>query len=97
MYKIANKYYNYKYFEERDVLDWHLAETIRMLVEKNEFKLILDVGCGTGKLVKYLLDNNFDAWGCDNSKEALKFARKLHKKRIIKASATNLPFKKQLL
>lgn len=87
-------YYTKKYFEERNELDLHLAETIKILMNKYAFKKILDVGCGTGNLVKFLLKNNFDAYGIDLSSEAVKFARKISKKRFIKANATKLPFKK---
>jgi len=89
-----NHYYNKKYFEERDHLHLHIAETIKILMLENKLKKILDVGCGTGKMVKFFNDNGFQSLGCDIYDDALKSARKINKKNtIIKASATNLPFK----
>ncbi len=89
-----NKHYNKKYFEERDLLDLHIAETIKQLMNKHGLKNLLDVGCGTGRIVKYFCDKGYKAIGCDNYNEALKAARKINKKNsIVKASAIKLPFK----
>ncbi|MBI2595324.1 class I SAM-dependent methyltransferase [Candidatus Daviesbacteria bacterium] len=98
MKKSLKKHYNKKYFEDRDYLDERIAYTIRILLEKNNFKKILDVGCGTGKIVNYLNQNRFDVIGTDSSIEAIKIARKFAvksaKKKFIKADATKLPFKR---
>ena len=89
------KGYTKKYFEERDLLDLHLAKTIIILMEENGLEKVLDVGCGTGKLVKFLNDNCFQAYGCDNADIAVNAAQNINKKNaIIKASAIKLPFKK---
>lgn len=87
-------HYNQQYFQARDYLDYHLAESIKILMEDNNLKAVLDVGCGTGRLVKFLNEKGFNAVGCDISDLAVKQAKKINKKNdIIKASATNLPFK----
>lgn len=87
--------YNELYFSQRDHLDLHIAASIATLMKDNSLKKVLDVGCGTGKLVKYLNENGFQAYGCDNVNIAVKTARKINKKNIIvKAPATKLPFKK---
>ena len=87
-------YYNKKYFQDRDLLDRHLAATIEMLAQEHGLKKILDVGCGTGKLVKYFNDNGFEALGCDKSPEAIKIAKTVNDSSSIKkATATSLPFK----
>ncbi len=91
---MKNKYYDKKYFEERNHLDLHLAESIKVLMEDYELKKILDVGCGTGKLVKFFNEQGFNATGCDNSKIAIKAAKKLDEESFVVASATKLPFKK---
>lgn len=91
--KLAN-HYTKQYFEERDNLDQHIAESIRLFMREHKLKSLLDVGCGTGRMVKYFCDLGFNALGCDIYDGALKAARKINKKNtIIKASATKLPFK----
>ncbi len=35
---------------------------------------VLDLGCGTGRHIRILLENGFDVYGCDSSAEALSFA-----------------------
>ena len=86
--------YNKSYFKKRDSLDLPLANILKDLIKKTNSKKILDVGCGTGKLVKYLQNHKIDAYGVDNSKIALKAARQKNKvKNLSLASATKLPFK----
>jgi len=85
--------YNERYFSERDRLDIHIAKSIEILMKDNGLKRAIDVGCGTGKLVQFLNENGFEAYGCDNSSIAVKSTQKINNKnRIVKASATNLPF-----
>ena len=88
-------YYSDKYFQARDILVPHLAQMIAILANENNLKKILDVGCGTGKYVKFFNQNGFTAIGCDNSPIAVKESRKINKdKQIFQASAVRLPFKK---
>lgn len=90
-----NPKYNKTYFQERDTLILHFAETIATYARKNKLKTILDVGCGTGKLVKFLRNQKYDCSGCDISTEAVKKARKINPlKSITQAGATSLPYKK---
>ena len=94
MHKNHHQYYNQKYFIARDHLDLHMAETIKILLQKNHYKKILDIGCGTGKLVFFLNQNKFKAFGCDRSITAVKFAQKINGGgKIIQASAVKLPYK----
>lgn len=46
-----------------------------ILKNKNENRLVLDIGCGTGHHVKMLSDNNIKAIGVDNSKSMIKKCR----------------------
>lgn len=90
------KYYDDSYFEKRDVLIPHLAQTIKKIAKKHRLKNILDVGCGTGRLVKFLQKNGFQAVGVDNSKKAVKKARALNNLKTISfGSADKLHFKDQ--
>ena len=90
---MRNKYTK-TYFKQRDVLVFHMAETVKDLMKKNKLKKVLDVGCGSGLLVKYLQNEGFKTQGCDISPEAIKMAQIVNPKSIIKkASATNLPYK----
>lgn len=90
------KHYNKKYFIDRDHLDLHQTESLKIFMLKNNLKKVLDVGCGSGRVVKYLNDNGFDAFGCDPQEEAVNLAKKLNKKNVItQTSAAQLPFKNQ--
>lgn len=91
---MRNKQYNKQYFEDRDQLNLILAESIKIFMTDNHLKKVLDVGCGTGKLVQCLNDAGFHANGCDLSEKALIIAKRKNKKNyFLKASATKLPFK----
>jgi ubiquinone/menaquinone biosynthesis C-methylase UbiE len=91
---MKQSYYNQKYFQERDHLDLHLAESIKILADNNHLKKILEIGCGTGRLVKFFNESGFETIGIDKADKAIKMARKINQKNsIIQASATNFPFK----
>lgn len=84
--------YNQKYFEKRDYLDPKIASAVENLASEKNSRTILDVGCGTGKLVKYLNKHGFRSVGCDPYYIKNQHV-KLQKNNIfVKASATNLPF-----
>ena len=87
-------YYNHKYFTDRDVLDVLIAQGIKKFILDRDLHSVLDVGCGTGKMVKFLNESNFDAYGCDASNIAVMMAKKNNdKNKISLATATRLPFK----
>jgi len=94
-FKVGSKIiYSQKYFKERDYLNPLLAESIKILARENNLKTILDVGCGTGRLVHFLNENGFQAYGCDSAKAALISAKKLNRKQTIKKTlASKLPYK----
>lgn len=82
-------FYDQKYFEERNYLDPKIASAVENLANEHHAKKILDVGCGTGKLVMYLNKLGFNAKGCDP------YIRGRKSKTLIRASATKLPFGKK--
>ncbi len=43
---------------------------------------ILDLGCGNGSLVRFLLDQGFDAYGTDASTKGIDIALKVHTHRF---------------
>lgn len=87
--------YTKNYFRQRDLLIPHLAQVVIKLMRENKLKKVLDVGCGTGRLVNHLNKHGFEAIGCDNSPNAVRIAQKLNNKLTIQlASAVKLPFKK---
>lgn len=91
---MSNKY-NEQYFSKRDYLDLNIANTIAILMRDKGLKKVLDVGCGIGKLVQFLNNEGFHAYGCDSAYIAIETAKKINKKNtIIRATATKLPFKK---
>lgn len=55
---------------------------------------ILDVGCGTGGTIKYLIDHGYkNLWGIEKSPYAISFCRERKIKNVIKASINDIPFK----
>ncbi len=46
-------------------------------LSKLKCKKILEIGCGSGNLAKYFIDNKYDYTGLDNSKEMIKLAKEL--------------------
>lgn len=87
------KNYNKQYFIERNLLDPRLAESIKILMNENNLRTVLDVGCGTGKLVEYLKKCGFEAIGCDKELQAVITSKKMNNIRVVHGSATKLPFK----
>lgn len=87
------KGYDKSYFEDRDLLIPHLAATIKNIAKIHQLETILDVGCGTGRLIQYLAKVGFKVAGCDIAKVAVIAARlKNPGIKIMKASATKLPY-----
>lgn len=79
--------YNYQYFEKRDHLAPPLAEAINIFAKENGLKKILDVGCGTGRMIKYLNQKGFRAKGCDISPNAVRFTNRINNKKVAKIGA----------
>jgi len=54
---------------------------------------VLDLGCGTGRHTRYLLDNGFDVYGCDSSQEALEIVReRIPEAPFERCDMTSLPY-----
>lgn len=88
-YAKSDPYYT-AFLYGRKCLDFYFDREIRKL---NKRAKILDVGCGTGDKIRFLLSKGFNAQGIEPAKEMLKYARyKLPETRIIKGSVLQLPF-----
>ena len=74
----------------------------KTLKVKQKNKTFLDIGCGSGRNVKFLIENGFKCIGLDHSKIAIKYSKKflkfnkLKKNRfkLISSNSTNIPLKK---
>jgi 2-polyprenyl-3-methyl-5-hydroxy-6-metoxy-1,4-benzoquinol methylase len=89
----SNQRYNQLYFTERNHLDLVIANSLRLFSESRGLKSILDVGCGTGRLVKFLRESKLNARGCDIAEEAVKMAKLFNRTNLItQCSATNLKY-----
>lgn len=82
------KLYDKKYFEERNFLISSYVNVIDNLLAEHKIKNVLDVGVGSGLLMKYLKKRGYDVQGIDISPESAKISG------AIIASATKIPFKK---
>lgn len=69
------------------------------LIDKNKNHCILDLGCGNGHLVNYLLSQGYNAYGTDASEDGITIARKLNPDRffIQDLSTGKLPHELQKL
>ena len=85
--KLHHEEFNYKRILYRDWLD--------LLVSKlNKGDKILDLGCGNGRAIKYLVDRGFQGIGVDVSEKMLKLAKKnVPKAKFYKKDFTKLDFK----
>lgn len=79
--------YDRKYFDERDQLQMHLVNVIENIAKKNKLSKLLEVGVGSGKLMKKLRKDGFNIQGFDKSPIAAKMAG------AKVGSATKIPFR----
>ena len=70
---------------------WYRALLIRVFLNP---KNCLDVGCGTGELVRTLRQSGIDAYGVEISDQALELADKSIQPYLKKGDITKLPYKK---
>ena len=82
---------------EKDELRFHGGEAydfypkILKIISLSKKEKILDVGCGVGKLSKYL--KGFNLYGCDITENFVKQAQKENYKELKVADICNLPYK----
>jgi len=74
-----------KFFEESHEYMGELLKIFR----KTNVKKVLDLGCGSGRHLKFFAENGFEVWGMDNAKQGLKQARKILKENNLKVKLTN--------
>ncbi len=60
----------------------YLQQPLVQLLNKDLKPCILDLGCGNGSLVRFLLNKGFDAYGTDASEEGIRIAKNLHPDRF---------------
>jgi len=78
--------YDRKYFQDRLIGQQCMVFSIRKFLQQKKAKRILDVGCGSGWLMRDLNKRGFRVTGCDSADEAVKISGG------IKANCTSLPF-----
>ncbi len=76
-------YKDYGYYTENwnHIHKYVLKPLLKILGEKKERK-ILDLGCGNGWLVNYLIERGYDAYGTDASISGIEIAGKKNKNRF---------------
>lgn len=71
-----------------------LDPALKILIEGRGFKNALDIGCGEGRMCRYLETQGIETIGIDPTTKLLAHARELDNKgQYIEAYAENLPFK----
>jgi ubiquinone/menaquinone biosynthesis C-methylase UbiE len=88
--KIANTYnkrYSFNYLPNIEI-------ELKKVIEENRYKNILEAGCGTGRWIKCLNDNEINVYGLDYSFEMLTIPKQEKPDlNIINATAVEIPFK----
>lgn len=69
------------------------SERVRLIDKYVAGKRILDIGCGAGLYVDYLVSQGFDAYGLDFVGQFIQEAKKSKKGIFVKGEAEKLPFK----
>ena len=60
----------------------YLRAPLLSLLDVNTNKCILDLGCGNGYLVNYLISQGFNAYGTDASEQGIEMARRINANRF---------------
>ncbi|MGJ0494442.1 class I SAM-dependent methyltransferase [Aliarcobacter cryaerophilus] len=70
----------YKNIRSKKPLVWPEIQMIRLAnkVSIDQKSVILDLGCGEGRNMRYFLENNFNIIGVDQNEEALKILKNLY-------------------
>jgi ubiquinone/menaquinone biosynthesis C-methylase UbiE len=85
--KLHHQEFNYKWLQYRDWLDILTSE-----LDKGD--VVLDLGCGNGRAIKYFVDRGFQGIGVDISDKMLELARKyVCKAKFYKKDFTKIEFK----
>jgi SAM-dependent methyltransferase len=72
----------------------NIGTEIKNLIASNNYKNILEAGCGTGKWINALDNNNLNVFGLDYSFEMLKVSKTYKSKlNLVNADAVYIPFK----
>ncbi len=91
-YKKLAKYYDKIYAKKN--YDYE-AQFIKELLDRNNVKTVLDVGCGTGSHLAILEKYGFECAGIDLNQELLDVARQKVKARLVRADMRNFNLAKK--
>lgn len=80
-------HYDSDYYRDKESVPEHLARTITGVLNSRRAKNVLEVGCGTGFLLRFLEKLGFKCFGCDISFFAASASGQIN------ASALQLPFR----
>jgi 2-polyprenyl-3-methyl-5-hydroxy-6-metoxy-1,4-benzoquinol methylase len=70
-------YRDYGFYSNQPAHTFHyLLAPLLSLLDKNKNQFILDLGCGNGYLVSYLISQGYNAYGTDASAEGIAIANK---------------------
>jgi 2-polyprenyl-3-methyl-5-hydroxy-6-metoxy-1,4-benzoquinol methylase len=77
------EYKDYGYHDAKPLHTFkYLQSPLLSLLDKNKNKSILDLGCGNGYLVNYLISQGYNAFGTDASGEGIAIARQTNPDRF---------------
>lgn len=82
-----NEYYTAEYYENKQSLPLSLVNTLDLFFRKHNVSCVIEIGCGSGFLLRALKTKGYAAYGCDISFYAARQAEQIN------AGAVQLPFK----
>jgi 2-polyprenyl-3-methyl-5-hydroxy-6-metoxy-1,4-benzoquinol methylase len=92
--------YGFEHAHQPHNFSYQLNALLR-LIDKDKNKYILDLGCGNGYLVNYLIEHSYNAYGTDASEKGITIAKKQNPDRFflqdlsadaLPAQLQNIPF-----
>src|ERR1700761_8207063 len=77
------EYQDYGYTNnEADHTFFYLLDALSFMLHKERNRFILDLGCGNGYLVNYLIKQGYNAYGTDASEKGITIARQTNPERF---------------
>jgi 2-polyprenyl-3-methyl-5-hydroxy-6-metoxy-1,4-benzoquinol methylase len=75
---------------------YYLQQPLLSLLDKGRNRCILDLGCGNGNMVNYLIEKGYDAYGTDASEDGIAIAHEKHPDRFFLQDLTTGELPKEL-
>lgn len=76
------EYHDYGFTADKPFSAAYLERSVMQLLDKNQNKIILDLGCGNGWLSRTMLEAGYEVYGIDASPSGIAVAKSFHPDRF---------------